>query len=562
MHAGRILARATALLAVPAVLAAQGELPLKRTPTKTSPAISATDLMSYLYAFADDSMGGRAGGTPFNTKGTDYLARHLKRMGVEPAGENGTYFQDVPLMRRAFDTTSTLTFGETSLKYGEGFLALGPRGATARAFSSGQVVYGGAFTDSSTWVSAEAVQGKVVVMRPPSQLSARLISQVAGGRYKGAALVVFPMLDMIPANFRRQVAAPQTAMMGAGLPEAPIAVLVSAKDADALLGAAIASAQPGATGGTLSGRLTMSTTQLPARNVVGIVRGSDPKLRTQYVAIGAHNDHVPNQMVVDHDSLRAFNTVVRPGGADSPMRPATADEMGKVKAILDSLRKIRPARLDSISNGADDDGSGSVTVLEVAEAIAAMKVKPKRSILFLWYTGEELGLLGSQWYTEHPTVPRDSVVAAINMDMVGRGLATDMVVTDKGKERFGGPTYLQLVGSRRLSTEYGDLIETLNKARKTPFEFDYTYDANGHPQNIYCRSDHYNWARWGVPVVFFTTGLHRDYHQVTDEPQYIDYPHMAEVAKFSRDVLVAVANNPKAPVVDKPKPDPYGVCRQ
>jgi len=200
---------------------------------------------------------------------------------------------------------------------------------------------------------------------------------------------------------------------------------------------------------------------------VGVVRGSDPVLRYQYVAIGAHNDHVPNQTVVDHDSLRAFNTIVRPGGADSPMRPATAEEMVKVKAILDSLRKIRPARLDSISNGADDDGSGSVTVLEVAEAIAAMKTKPKRSILFLWYTSEELGLLGSQWYTEHATVPRDSVVAAINMDMVGRGMATDMVVTDKGKERFGGPTYLQLVGSRRLSTEYGDLIETLNKAQDT-----------------------------------------------------------------------------------------------
>jgi hypothetical protein len=113
-----------------------------------------------------------------------------------------------------------------------------------------------------------------------------------------------------------------------------------------------------------------------------------------------------------------------------------------------------------------------------------------------------------------------------------------------------------------LSTELGDLTETVNKAQPAPFTLDYTFDANGHPENIYCRSDHYNYARYGIPVVFLTTGLHGDYHQVTDEPQYIDYPHMARVGRFVLDLTRRVADLDHRPVVDKPKPDPNGTCRQ
>jgi Zn-dependent M28 family amino/carboxypeptidase len=169
--------------------------------------------------------------------------------------------------------------------------------------------------------------------------------------------------------------------------------------------------------------------------------------------------------------------------------------------------------------------------------------------------GEEIGLVGSDWFTKHPTVARDSVVAQLNLDMVGRGSAGDLP--------GGGPTYLQLVGTRRLSTELGDLIETVNTMRQSPFRFDYTFDAPGHPENIYCRSDHWSYARYGIPVAFFTTGLHADYHQVTDESQYIDYPHMAAVTQLVHDVALAVANADKRPVVDKPKPSgPNAVCRQ
>jgi Zn-dependent M28 family amino/carboxypeptidase len=256
--------------------------------------------------------------------------------------------------------------------------------------------------------------------------------------------------------------------------------------------------------------------------------------------------------------------VARPQGADSPtgVQP-TAEQATRIRTMIDSLHQAHGVRLDSIYNGADDDGSGTVSVLEIAAALARAPAKPKRSILFVWHTGEEAGLYGSQYYTDHPTVPRDSIVAQLNMDMVGRGAATD--ITGEAKEGgvlHGGPGYVQLVGSRRLSTELGDLIEDVNKTNKLGLNFDYAIDANGHPQNIYCRSDHYEYARYGIPVVFFTTGGHADYHQITDEPEYIDYGRMAQVATLVRDSALRIANLDHRIVVDKPKPDPMGRCVQ
>ena len=138
--------------------------------------------------------------------------------------------------------------------------------------------------------------------------------------------------------------------------------------------------------------------------------------------------------------------------------------------------------------------------------------------------------------------------------MIGRGQTGDIP--------GGKPGYMQLIGSRRLSTELGDVVESVNTAGRHGFAFDYTFDANGHPENYYCRSDHYQYARYGIPIVFMSTGGHRDYHQVTDEAQYIDYPHLARVTKLLGDVAGRVANLDHRVVVDKPKPDPKGTCQQ
>jgi Zn-dependent M28 family amino/carboxypeptidase len=222
--------------------------------------------------------------------------------------------------------------------------------------------------------------------------------------------------------------------------------------------------------------------------------------------------------------------------------------------MLDSLRRLHPARTDSIVNGADDDGSGSMGLLEIAESFARRGTHPKRSLLFVWHTGEESGLQGSRWFTDHPTVPRDSIVSQINVDMIARGGPQD--------EPKGGPGYLQVIGSRRLSSELGDLVETVNREGKHGMVFDYSYDANGHPDNFYCRSDHYSYARYGIPIAFLSTGGHRDYHQVTDEPEYLDYAQFARVTRFLADLAARVADLDHRVVVDQPKPDPEAPCHQ
>jgi Zn-dependent M28 family amino/carboxypeptidase len=246
--------------------------------------------------------------------------------------------------------------------------------------------------------------------------------------------------------------------------------------------------------------------------------------------------------------------VVRPQGAESQQRPSTAEEDARIEAIRDSLAALRPARLDSVYNGADDDGSGSVAMLEIAQAFVETTPKPKRSILFVWHTAEEKGLFGARYFTDNPTVPRDSIVASINIDMIGRGSVGDI--------EGGGPGYLQIIGSRRLSTELGDLVETVNAERGFALEFDYQFDADGHPDNYYCRSDHYMYARYGIPIVFFSTGSHQDYHMLTDEAQYIDYDKMARVSQFVFELAGTIANLDHRPLVDKPKPDPNAPCRQ
>jgi hypothetical protein len=324
-----------------------------------------------------------------------------------------------------------------------------------------------------------------------------------------------------------------------------------------MLGRALDGTAPGTPGRRLDGMVgfVRSPVEHPARNVVAVLRGSNPKLRNQYVSLTAHNDHVGfDHAPVDHDSLRAYNRVVRPMGADSPLRPATADENARIRVILDSLRKHNPARPDSIRNGADDDGSGTASILEIAERMAGERGRLGRSILFVSHTGEENGLVGSGWFTDHPTVPRDSIVAEIDQDMVGRGTAADLP--------DAGPAYLEVVGAKRLSREFGEQLEAANAAQPHPFVFNYAYDAPGHPLQYDCRADHSTSARDSSPAVAFSRGEHLDYHQVTDEPQYIDYDDMARVSSMVHDAALRISTMDHRPKLDAPKGDPHAVCRQ
>ena len=293
-----------------------------------------------------------------------------------------------------------------------------------------------------------------------------------------------------------------------------------------------------------------------ARNVIGLIPGTDPTVRNEYVSITAHNDHIGySREPVDHDSLKAYNTVVRPMGADSRRREMSPVEAARIRTMVDSGRRAHSPRADSIFNGADDDGSGTIALIAIAKAFMTGHVKPRRSILLVSHTGEEKGLRGSDWFTDHPTIPIDSIVAEIDLDMVGRGAATDLA--------GGGPTYLEVVGLRRLSNEFGDMLVVVNARQPVPFAFNYEFDAPGHPEQYYCRADHYSYARYGIPSVSVSRGGHMDYHMVTDEAQYIDYVDYARLTQMIFDAAVFVANADHAPRVDGPRPaNPHVPCKQ
>jgi len=549
-------------------------LPLKLEPTKTTPAITTADLMTRIYRFADDSMRGRMAGSLEAIKGTEYIAGELKRLGLQPAGDSGTYYQSVPFGVQTLDSSSTIQVGETTLKAGSDFIASASLG-TASEPRTLEVIFGGQAIDTMNVLAAEKVQGKLLLLlpaaAPPADVQA-FINSEGFKRYQTAVSAAAVVALVGPAQF------PPAVVRNAFTPSAfvqlvpdkppttPVTLQLTQRAATALLGAPNAMPTKGATGKAAQVNLKFSVTRRPGRNVVAILPGGDPKLKGEYVAVGAHSDHVGvrAQGPVEHDSIRVFNTVVRPQGADSPNRPSTADEVARMKTMIDSARAAIPPRQDSINNGADDDGSGSMGVLEMAEAFASAKPRPKRSILFVWHMGEEEGMLGSRFYTDHPTVPRDSIVAQLNVDMIARGASSDITGEAKDGSLIHGRDsgYVQVIGSRRLSTELGNLVEDVNTKTKADLQLDYAVDADGHPQNIYCRSDHYMYARYGIPIAFFTTGGHRDYHQVTDEPEYLDFDQYRLVTQFIYDVAWRVADLDHRPLVDKPKPDPNGACKQ
>ena len=527
----------------------------------TTAAITAQDLRTRVSIFADDSMQGRRTGTPGNAKGNAYIAAELRRLGLKPAGDSGSFLQRVPLMRFRVDSAgATLRAGSASLALWEYYPYQPDFHVPVRPVSGAPVVYIGGAADASSLPPRDSLKGKVVLFR----------SDVDGGNTLGApdlspggslgliAGIMVTGADPLIATFDQVFRTPplivhDSVQVPPGVTQPRIIILPTASVAK-LFGRPLDALKPGDATPPLAGEVKFEGTDLGATNVVAILEGSDPARRGEYVALGAHNDAIGIVSPVEHDSLRAYNTVVRPRGANDTPRDPTPEEAAKIRSIIDSLRKIRPARIDSIVNGADDDGSGSMGLLEIAEATSRAEHRPARSLLFVWHAGEESGLQGSRWFTDHPTVPRDSIVAQVNIDMIARGGPQD--------EKLGGPGYIQAIGTRRLSSELGDLAEQVDKDGKYGLVFDYTYDADGHPDNFYCRSDHYMYARYGIPIAFFSTGGHRDYHQVTDEVQYLDFTKYTTVTLFVADLAGRLADLDHRPVVDKPKPDPKAPCKQ
>ncbi|MBP9897636.1 MAG: M28 family peptidase [Gemmatimonadales bacterium] len=533
------------------------EGPRTWAPRPTKPAVDANDLRTRLYQIADDSMMGREAGTLGSYKTTEYIAKELTRLGLKPAGENGTFFQDVPFGPTGYDVKiSELIADGRKLTPIVEWVPMAPsavNGISNRMNAAATAtVFGGRWGDT-TALDAAAVAGKVVVFLPALPAAPAAPPAGGGGRggvatvrdqraqKAGAVAVLVAGLDAMSEAQRinaftlRIGLKPANPGDIAGVPAANISMAA----AEGLLGGPLAQLKVGAAGKSVSGKWlsewTMSKT--PGRNVIAMLPGSDPKLKDEYVLIGAHTDHVGmvGGKPPEHDSLRAYNRIMRPQGANDPAGRPTPEQWSQINALVAKARAVRPARPDTVNNGADDDGSGTAVLLEIAEHFAT-EPAPGRSMIFNFHIGEEKGLVGSKWFVDHPTVPLDKIVAAHNMDMLGKGRVTDV--------RYGGPASVQMLGSRRLSDDFGHVIDSLNAVRSEPMVIDYSWDRTNLLRR-FCRSDQVSYFDKQIPVTYFSLGYAVDYHMPTDEPQYIDYEHGARVGRFVAEIARTVANRPE-----------------
>jgi hypothetical protein len=514
--------------------------------------ITAAQLEDYLTFISSDELEGRD--TP--SRGLDitarFLALQLARAGAEPAGDNGTYFQRIALTKRKVEpakTTFTLTRGgggdakPRSFAYGEDFLATAVSGMA----EGGLVYVGHGYVVKEKNLDAYKgidVSGKILVSHSgyPSGVSRNDVRGPSGERWEspvtyaakhGAKGVIYiPSFDSLTRWDRSRVDASEegTTRMertDATRPREPEVPSITASpellaalfDEEKISARDIfrrAQANEPADAFALSAskqvRFTVdtSTASVDTQNVVASVRGSDAKLKDEYVALGAHYDHV-----------------------------------GLARNRTDSV-----AGADVIYNGADDDGSGTTALLAIAEAAAHLKPRPKRSLLFVWHAGEEHGLWGSAYYTQHPTVPLDHIVAQLNIDMIGRSRAAD----DKKAENklLTGPNEVYVIGSKMMSSALAELSEHVNDAY-LKVSFNYHYDNPDDPTRLFFRSDHYNYAKKGIPIIFYFSGLHEDYHQPSDSVEKIDFMKMERITRTVYATALALTDAPR-PKVDRTLP--------
>lgn len=485
-------------------------------------AITAQELRQDLFVFASDSFRGREAGTADAFRAARFIADRLGALGLEPAGDSG-YYQRVPLTREGLGPTSKFTVttpeGVKALSLGEDLvplLSLGVGAPLPKIMAEGDIVFAGYGLKIPELrrddLAGLDLAGKTVVFvnGAPSGLDSAKRAQYENPASIGLRLqllaqknpaAIIILLTGKPAEEYDQLAMQAlqgsmtvgTAAAPANAPRLlPMMLVGVAKAGSPFLPAgwpASDKAQPLA-GRKFSGAVQADRQTLTGYNVVAIVRGSDPALNHTYVAFGAHLDHIGIQ---------------------------------------------KPVNGDSIANGADDDGSGSMGILAIARAMMRTSPKPRRSSLFVWHTGEEKGLLGSSWFTDHPTVPLDSVVAQLNADMIGRNASDSLYLV--------GPNAAPNGQSKVL----GGIVDSVNLAMAMPFKINREWDSLTHPEHIYERSDHYNYAKHGVPIVFFTSGLHDDYHKVSDSPDKIDYDKLTRVSRLIYRAGVAVANRPTRP---------------
>jgi hypothetical protein len=509
VHIPRLLL-ATLLLGCTRAATVVSSAPPAITPTSIAPTVA--ELRRDVFAFAADSFRGRETGTPDADRAARWLARRLGELGVEPAGDSG-FFQRVPMNRtRTSLVNASVTRGSASTPLAEKrdivvLSSLGPGAPLPRLEADAELVFASYALKEGSRDDLKGLQvaGKVVVVvgdSPAGSTAGRgmqdVFNRVGPLLGQSPAGIVLLLPDSLYSPAAGALGGVQLSLRGGAAPAAgarvlPMIAFAPLRAASPLLppGWPASNASGPMTGAKFSAKLTTTDDVINGYNVVGVVRGQDPQLRNTYVAYGAHYDHVG----------------------------------------------IQPSATgDSIANGADDDASGSMTLLALARSWM-QGPRPKRSALFVWHVGEEKGLFGSEYFTTHPTVPLDSIVAQINADMIGRNGTDSLFIVGPGAAPDG------------QSLVMGVLADSANASLAKPFVFDRSWDTQTHPERIYFRSDHFNYASKGVPIVFLTSGLHSQYHQVTDEAALINYDKLAKVGDLMYRLGVAIGNR-----TERPKP--------
>jgi hypothetical protein len=456
------------------------------SPTRTEAAISAADVRARIAFLASDALRGRDTPSPGLETAAQYIANEFKALGLQPLGDSGTFIQRYPYDRRELKATGArveLRAGDTgqTLRYlQQYFLLPGPIDT-----ASAPVMFAGTAPLQAVQLPASA-RGRIVAYYMPGkgpqgewlERARASVLGAVGAQPAGLIMILDPefspeSIGMIASSAGGE----QLPFLIAGVSYAAAKEWFAraGQDLDALRNAATP-AEVSGLAATMSVQMDGTTSRPP--NVVALLPGSDPALKDTYIIFSAHMDHV---------------------GVGQPN-----------------------AKGDSIFNGADDDASGTSAVLEVAQAFARLPPKPKRSIIFLTVSGEEKGLLGSDYFASHLPVPAEKVVADINIDMIGRN-NPDTVVA--------------------IGQEYTTLGETVQQVAKANSDLKLKVAPDLWPQEqLFFRSDHFSFAKRKIPAIFFTTGLHDDYHQPSDEPQTIDVDKLARIARLVYHLGFAVSD--------------------
>lgn len=494
--------------------------------------IRAKKAKKHLSILASDKFEGRETGKAGAEKAANYIAKEFKKLRLT-APVNGSYFQEVPLVETSFDVSS-FTVNNSALTIGKDFLFSGS--GAAKSINANDLVFigYGIGADNYDDLKGTDIAGKVVMLINKGEPASKGISAISNTATPS---------DWTSSRFKRL----QNVMS-----KSPALILAVSPD----VSAAIQQYHP------RGGRLSLKKEGKPAvsnRPSAVAVVNITPEVANQilknsgktYEALKADIDNSgkPQTKVLTSSIAMSYGPVTKDVMSANVMGYLEGsdlkDEVLVFSAHYDHIGLTTDGGPDKVNNGADDDGSGTTGVLAIARAYAKAKKAghgPRRSILFLLVTGEEKGLLGSEWYSENPVYPMANTITDLNIDMIGR-------TGEEYKGKADSANYCYLIGSDKLSTDLHKISENAN-ATYTKLKIDYKYNDPKDPERIYYRSDHYNFARHGVPIVFYFNGVHEDYHKPGDEVSKINFDLLTKRAHLVFYTGWDLANREKRPVVD------------